>query len=77
MFVEIKMGEDLYLFADTSRDLDWKKGMTMKNYEKPVVELVSFQAEEIMDQVDTFALYGHLGFSDVNTAAIWFLKGKF
>ena len=43
----------------------------MKIYEKPVVELVSFQAEEIMaSQPDNFALYGHLGFSDVNTAAI-------
>ena len=42
----------------------------MKIYEKPVVELVSFQAEEIMDQVDTFALYGTLGFSKVNTAAV-------
>lgn len=42
----------------------------MKIYEKPVVELVSFQAEEIMDQVDTFALYGTTGYSNVNTAAI-------
>lgn len=42
----------------------------MKNYEKPIVEFVSFQAEEIMDQVDTFALYGYTGFSNVNTAAI-------
>jgi hypothetical protein len=42
----------------------------MKIYEKPVVELVSFQAEEVMVEVDNFALYGHLGFSDVNTAAI-------
>ena len=45
----------------------------MKIYEKPVVELVSFQAEEIMGKVDTFALYGHLGFSDVgnvNAAAL-------
>ena len=49
----------------------------MKNYEKPVVELVNFQAEEVMGKVDIFALYGHLGFSDVNTAAIWFLKGEF
>lgn len=43
----------------------------MKNYEKPVVELVSFQAEEIMAaKTDYFALYGTLGFSNVNTAAM-------
>ena len=41
----------------------------MKIYEKPVVELVSFQAEEIM-AIDNFALYGHTGFSNVNTAAV-------
>ena len=43
----------------------------MKIYEKPVVELVSFQAEEIMDQMsENLALYGHVGYSDVNTAAM-------
>jgi len=42
----------------------------MKIYEKPVVELVSFHAEEIMEEVDTFALYGHLGYSEVNVAAV-------
>ena len=40
----------------------------MKIYEKPVVELVSFQAEEVM--ADNFALYGHLGFSAVDPAAL-------
>lgn len=42
--------------------------MTMKNYEKPVVELVSFQTEEIME--DSFALHGHMGYSGVDTAAL-------
>lgn len=41
----------------------------VKNYEKPVVELVSFQTEETM-KTDYFALYGTLGFSNVNTAAM-------
>ena len=40
----------------------------MKIYEKPVVELVSFQAEEIM--TDSFARHGHMGFSGVDTAAL-------
>ena len=40
----------------------------MKMYEKPIVEIVSFQAEEVM--ADNFALYGHLGFSAVDPAAI-------
>ena len=42
----------------------------MKIYEKPVVELVSFQAEEIMDSVNEFALYGSTGYSNVNVAAM-------
>ena len=45
-----------------------KEGTTMKNYEKPVVELVSFQTETIME--DNFALHGHMGFSGVDTAAL-------
>ena len=45
----------------------------MKNYEKPVVELVSFQAEEIMfnaKSVDPFALNGFMGYSDVTNVAV-------
>ena len=45
----------------------------MKIYEKPVVELVSFQAEEIMfdaKSVDPFALNGFMGYSDVTNVAV-------
>ena len=45
----------------------------MKVYEKPVVELVSFQAEEIMfdpNSVNEFALSGHMGYSDISTIAV-------
>lgn len=41
----------------------------MKIYEKPVVELVSFQAEEIMDEIDTFALYGYASYSVIGNVA--------
>lgn len=41
----------------------------MKIYEKPVVELVSFQAEVIMNDTDYFALNGYMGFSEVDAAA--------
>ena len=38
----------------------------MKIYEKPVVELVSFQAEVVMADPDPLALYGYLGYSEVS-----------
>ena len=37
----------------------------MKIYEKPVVELVSFQAEVVMSDPDPLALYGYVGYSEV------------
>ena len=42
----------------------------MKIYEKPAVELVSFQAEEIMNDLVDFSLEGHLGYSDVSSIAL-------
>ena len=42
----------------------------MKIYEKPAVELVSFQAEEIMNDLGDFSLEGHLGYSDVSSIAL-------
>lgn len=39
----------------------------MKIYEKPAVELVSFQSEEIMSELDNFSLEGYLGYSEVTT----------
>ena len=42
----------------------------MKIYEKPAVELVSFQAEEIMNDLANFSLEGYLGYSDVSTIAL-------
>lgn len=42
----------------------------MKIYEKPVVELVSFQAEEIMSELGNFSLEGYLGYSEVTSFSI-------
>ena len=42
----------------------------MKIYEKPAVELVSFQTEEIMNELDNFSLEGFLGYSDVSSVAL-------
>ena len=42
----------------------------MKIYEKPVVELVSFQAEEIMSELADFSLEGHLGFSEMSSFSL-------
>ena len=42
----------------------------MKIYEKPVVELVSFQAEEIMSELGDFSLDAHLGYSEMTSFSI-------
>jgi hypothetical protein len=43
----------------------------MKIYEKPVVELDSFQAEEVMLELNTdFSLEAHLGFSEMDSFAL-------
>jgi len=42
----------------------------MKIYEKPVLELVSFQSEEIMSELGDFSLEGHLGYSEVSSVAL-------
>ena len=42
----------------------------MKIYEKPAVELVSFQAEEIMNDLGNFSLEGFLGYSEVTVTSI-------
>ena len=39
----------------------------MKIYEKPVVELVSFQSEEIMTELGNFSLEGYLGYSEMTS----------
>lgn len=42
----------------------------MKIYQKPAVELVSFQTEEIMNEIGDFSLEGYLGYSDVSSVAL-------
>ena len=42
----------------------------MKIYEKPAVELVSFQAEEIMNDLADFSLEGYLGHSIVTVTSV-------
>lgn len=42
----------------------------MKIYEKPAVELVSFQAEEIMNDLGDFSLEGFLGHSIVTVTSV-------
>ena len=42
----------------------------MKIYEKPAVELVSFQAEEIMNELGNFSLEGYLGHSVITVTSV-------